>query len=111
MQWSRTPPARVHVVAAAGVQGFEQQQLLALVTASELETGIPCGQRQEEEVKTTQVSFLGVYVKNESGGSQRDGEPVQEQVQGVQSNIIISRYVRGKLGLIWERGQRRGTVW
>lgn len=63
MQWSRSPPARVHVVAAPGVQGFEQQQLLALVTASELETGIPCGQRQEEEVKTTQVSFLEVYVK------------------------------------------------
>ena len=55
-------------MATAGVQGFEQRQLPALVGASELEMGIPCGQRHEEEVKTTKVSFLGVRVKNESGG-------------------------------------------
>lgn len=35
----------------------------------------------------------------------------QEQVQRVQSNIIVSPFVRGKLGLIWERGQSTGTVW
>lgn len=44
-----------------------------------------------------------------------DGEAVslgeQEGEQRVRSNVVISRYVRGKLGLTWERGQSRGTVW
>jgi len=35
----------------------------------------------------------------------------QEQVQRVQRNVIISRYVRGKLGLIREGGQSRDAIW